>query len=287
MFIVIKMYYVEMDNEKKSNTIYMLLWSGQETDPFRFWASKRKSLKLLNCTFQNCYVVKERDYFTDMTNYDAILFTVKGIDKEDLPTARSDNQLYVFVSVESPTYFSFNNDWNWFFNYTWTYKLDSDIVDPYFLVKNMRGEIVGPKINARWRNITRMRPARESVIEKLKNKTLAAAWFVTNCDGNSKRLDYGHGLNRALGKYNLNVDIYGQCGDKYCPKGAFYSCLTIVQLKYYFYLAFENSYNEDYVTEKLTSALEHYTVPIVLGGANYSRYFAYFPIIQALSLRSN
>lgn len=272
--VIIKSYYVK-SHDKKPNLIYMLLWTGQETDPFRFWAPKRKSLNLLNCKFQNCYVVKDREYFPDVTDYDAILFTVKGTNKDDLPLARSDNQIYVFVSVESPTNFPYGEQWNWFFNYTWTYKLDSDIVNPYFVVRNIHGEIVGPKKNAHWRNVTTMRPTKESIIEKLRNKTIAAAWFVTNCDANTKRLVYGHELNRALNKYNLSLDIYGQCGNKFCSKGIFEACLKMVQKQYYFYLAFENSYNEDYVTEKLLSPLEHYTVPIVLGGANYSRYVAF------------
>lgn len=269
--VIFKTYYVKSNHEKKPGLIYMLLWSALDTEPFKYWSPKQKSLKLENCKFQNCYVVKEREYFQDVTDYDAILFTVKGLVSKDLPLARSDNQLYVFVSMESPTNFPFHVEWNWFFNYTWTYKLDSDIIHPYFIVSKKSGEVVGPKINARWRDATRMRPTKEFVIEKLKNKTNAAAWFVTNCEGNTKRLSYGHELNRALSKYNLKVDIYGLCGDKICPKGKFVECQKSVESYYYFYLAFENSYHEDYVTEKLLTALEHYAVPVVLGGANYSR----------------
>lgn len=51
-------------------------------------------------------------------------------------------------------------------------------------------------------------------------------------------------------------------------ENGFEECIDIVEENYYFYLAFENS---DYVTEKLMTALDHYTVPVVLGGANYSR----------------
>lgn len=53
----------------------------------------------------------------------------------DFPLARSDNQLYVFVSLESATYLQKDEEWNWFFNYTWIFKLDSDISYPYFVVK--------------------------------------------------------------------------------------------------------------------------------------------------------
>lgn len=271
LIIMFKTYYVKTNHEKDHGLIYILLWSALSTEPFKYFLPEQDSLKSVNCKYQNCYVVRDREYFLDVLDYDAILFTVKGLIDNDLPLARADNQLYVFVSQESPTYHPFHEQWNWFFNYTWTYKLDSDIVHPYFIVRNRRGEAVGPKINARWRNLALMRPTEKSVIEKLKNKTDAAAWFVTNCNGNTKRLAYGHRLNQALNKYNLSVDIYGECGDKICPKGRFEDCQKTVQSFYYFYLAFENSYHDDYVTEKLLTALKHNTVPVVLGGANYSR----------------
>lgn len=64
----------------------MLLWSAIDTEPFRFWTTKQKSLNIMNCKFQNCYVVKDRGYFQDVTDYDAVLFTVKGLGEgEDLP----------------------------------------------------------------------------------------------------------------------------------------------------------------------------------------------------------
>lgn len=40
---------------------------------------------------------------------------------------------------------------------------------------------------------------------------------------------------------------------------------------YKFYLSFENSLCDDYVTEKFYNALLYNTVPIVFGGANYSK----------------
>lgn len=49
-------------------------------------------------------------------------------------------------------------------------------------------------------------------------------------------------------------------------------CYALIESDYYFYLAFENSFCEDYVTEKILTATQHYAVPVVYGGANYSRY---------------
>lgn len=261
--------YIESSHDKNPGIRYILIWTDYGREPFSWWNVKRTSFKQKNCQYQNCFIVKERDYFLDVTDFDAILFNPLGI-SEDLPLARSDNQIYVFVAVESAPNLQMSEYWNYFFNYTMTYKLDSDVTYPYFVVRNKRNQIVGPKINARWRNITMMKPAQESIIEKLKPKSTAAAWFVTNCR-NKERLEYGRGISEALSKYNLNLHVYGKCGERDCPKYKFEECLGMVETTYHFYLAFENSFGEDYVTEKLMSALNHYTVPVVLGGANYSR----------------
>ena len=47
--------------------------------------------------------------------------------------------------------------------------------------------------------------------------------------------------------------------------------MTMLDSKYKFYLSFENSFCEDYVTEKFFTVLAYNTVPVVMGGANYSK----------------
>lgn len=265
------MIYVISNNKKEHGIIYILTWVGGGDEPAKWWSSKHKSLIDNNCAYQNCFIVKDKDYFEDETDYDAILFNVAKLG-ETLPSKRSDNQLYVFVALEPAPFWPVRDvKYNWFFNYTFTYRLDSDIVYPYFLIKDKRNKVVGPKIDARWRNISRMLPTKKSIIDKLKNKTLAAAWFVTNCYDRNKRLSFGHAISSALSKYNLTVDIYGRCGNKICLKDHIRHCLDLVKRSYYFYFAFENSNGEDYVTEKLLTALNYYAVPVVVGGANYSR----------------
>ena len=48
-------------------------------------------------------------------------------------------------------------------------------------------------------------------------------------------------------------------------------CHTNIAKQYWFYLAFENSICNDYITEKLWRTLQTQTVPVVMGGGNYLR----------------
>ena len=92
------------------------------------------------------------------------------------------------------------------------------------------------------------------------------AWFVSNCQTKSKRLEYV----RHLKKY-IDVDIYGKCGPLKCDRLKNRSvCSSMLNRNYKFYLSFENSLCDDYVTEKLWTAIHADVVPVVLGAYNYS-----------------
>jgi glycoprotein 3-alpha-L-fucosyltransferase len=82
---------------------------------------------------------------------------------------------------------------------------------------------------------------------KLKHKTKMAAALISNCES-VDRLDYIG----ELQKHGVGVDIYGYCGQP-CPRGLNLNefCFKMIESKYKFYLAFENSRCEDYITEKL------------------------------------
>ena len=91
-------------------------------------------------------------------------------------------------------------------------------------------------------------------------------WLVNHCHTVGHREDYA----KELAKY-IRVDIFGRCGNETnCGKGNS-ECLERLVRKYKFYLSFENSYCEDYVTEKLEKPLKWELVPIVYGGTNYAR----------------
>lgn len=273
--VIVNTFHVKTGHTKKPGLIYILTWTDKYTPPYTYWSHGKKSLKMMNCKFQNCYLVDEVDYFQDITDYDVILFNAVEMHKSfiDIPMLRSDNQIYVFVSLESAANYPITDErYNSFFNYTWTYKLNSDIVYPYFIIRNKRNTVIGPKQHMNWINVSNMISTSDAFQAQLETKKTAVAWFVSHCYTTNHRLEYVYNISTALSKYNLTLDIYGDCGDKTCLQTNIEECLYMLETDYYFYLAFENSFSEDYVTEKVMYALDHFVVPVVFGGADYSRY---------------
>ncbi|KAI5639818.1 glycosyltransferase family 10 (fucosyltransferase) c-term domain-containing protein [Phthorimaea operculella] len=235
-----------------------------------------------NCSFTNCFVTSDRNHFNDVRYFDAIVF--HGPDfwyipalLDGLPRLRSRKQMYVYCSAESADNYAFcDEEIDDFFNVTWTYRLNSDLPAPYLIVTDKTGAIIGPKEIMHWKDQKTMLPIDESIKKKLQKKSKAVAWLVSICKTASEREKYVTGLNNALKPYWLTVDIFGKCGSMpyKCgrPDLMLPDCWEMIEEEYYFYLSFENSFDEDYVTEKLLYPLQHYTVPIVYGGANYTRF---------------
>ncbi|XP_026315232.1 alpha-(1,3)-fucosyltransferase C-like [Hyposmocoma kahamanoa] len=188
-----------------------------------------------------------------------------------LPSKRLAHQKYIFMSNEPAAMYRLASHYNGYFNYTFTYKLDSDITWRFFVVRNKKGDIVAPKVDVKWIDVNDMEPISDDIKRKLQTKNKAAAWHVSHCHTPSRREEFVEKLIPELSRYNLNIDITGFCGDRYCQLWG-EECHVAIETDYYFYLAFENSMCDDYVTEKILTATQHYSIPIVFGGANYSRF---------------
>lgn len=269
-------------NAKKPGMIYILEWTTGEDWQYVFLEMGQESFVKANCSYQNCFLSKERSYFKNILDFDVLLFNIVHINtnirKHDLPPNRSASQLYVLVALEPAEYFNIGRKYNWFFNMTLSYKLTSGIVYPYVYIKDKKGEIVGPSTNMRWEyEVNDMNPTNNDIIFKLRYKSTAAIVLVSHCNARSGRDEYIINLKRELLKYRQQIDIYGSCKFatlKCAPgkkNGIITSCVPQIESDYYFFLAFENSFDDDYVSEKLLHGLNHFAVPVVYGGANYSR----------------
>ncbi|ELT89965.1 hypothetical protein CAPTEDRAFT_67137, partial [Capitella teleta] len=111
-------------------------------------------------------------------------------------------------------------------------------------------------------------------------KSRGVAWFVSHCQTQSKREAYVEQLQK-----HIEVDVYGACGPYSCDDTPFGNkeavsannladCDSrVLNTTYKFYLAFENSLCEHYVTEKLTRMFVHKLniIPVVMGHEDYKR----------------
>lgn len=262
-------------NENKLNLKYILQWTSPFTVPFVYMDRGRRCFVERNCSFTNCIVTANRSYLDDYIKFDAIVFAgpeVTGYHPDFLPNRRSPHQKFVFATIESAdNYPVCTNNFDGFFNWTWTYRLESEAKWGYIAIRDSENKLIGPKVDMNWMKLEDMDPVSDDLKDKIKNKTKAAAWFVSNCYSRSGREVFVVELQRVLALSNLNVDVYGDCGTLSCSRDNEDVCNAIIEKDYYFYLSFENSFAEDYVTEKLLNALQNYAVPIVYGGANYSR----------------
>lgn len=133
-----------------TNTTKKILFWNTMFDDENFYMGKGDIF--VDCPVNDCYATHERSY-ANLTEFDAVLFHGNELRLADLPLRRSPRQWYVFVNLESPAnrplsdYF-----YEDFFNATMTYRLDSDIVWTYGIVKDVHnGQTVAPDRDARWR----------------------------------------------------------------------------------------------------------------------------------------
>ncbi len=138
-----------------------------------------------------------------------------------------------------------------------TYRSDSDIFYPYsYLIRKNLTSSQEARVEAEIKSST-----------KLKSKPIV--WFVSNCVSSSKR----EAIAKALGQH-IQVDVFGACGDKsVCPKSEGRSCVEkLVNKKYYFHIAFENSLCKDYISEKYWGRWQYFSIPIVLQRKIYEKF---------------
>ncbi|XP_076059229.1 alpha-(1,3)-fucosyltransferase C-like [Oratosquilla oratoria] len=274
----------------KGETKIILIW----TKFGKAWA-----IRMGNCSCQPCEFIRERRRLKEAH---AILFLAKDVHHRDLPSWRSTHQRWIWVNAESPisgtdALSPFNPHRRFhvpsrIFNWTMTYHSKSEVMESYGglsplntstvalragLLKT-RGEPYASYIKAlNSSNVTEEEMA-------MANRDSVVAWVVSHCHTNSRREDYV----KILKKF-VKVDIYGRCGPLRCGSRKQHrntKCWAeLFSKKYLFYLAFENSLCLEYVTEKLWNPLIYGLVPVVFGGADYSRILPPHSYINAMQLK--
>lgn len=279
--IAINCVYISELTKEINDTIYVLMWTNPNQDSYLQMKMGKQSFADKHCEFQNCFLTDNFGVHLAETNFGAILFYSEELRKDPylpMPTERNFEQKYVFVSTKPSALFPITTYYDNFFNWTWTYKLDSDIVVANIVIRNERGHIIGPKKDMYWIPIENMKPASADIVNILKGKSTAVAWYVSNCTLMDPHDAFVFALRNELKKHGHSLHTLGsQCrrNDRnmvFCITGNEAECFDLIESKYYFHLSFEDAMSDDYVTNKLLVALNNYAVPIVFGGANYTRY---------------
>lgn len=276
-FIVFSTLHASGHNETDNGLIYILIWTPSDWSPFDVIDREQKPFE--NCTYNNCFLTESRNYLQNIIDYDVIMFNAvqvgyASIETESilvLPANRSEKQIYCMYALEPARFHEIAEMWNGFFNMTFTFKFSSNVSIPYIVVRDHNNNVIGPKVEMHWMDLNDMNETSEYIKNKLRNKHIAAAWIVSHCDFTPWRFYYAHALEKELALYGHRLDIYGNCGTIPCSRDRKEECLALIESDYYFYLSFENSFGEDYVTEKILNALEHYAVPVVFGGGDFNR----------------
>lgn len=216
----------EDDDEEPATTV--LLW----------WEPFGRSRRLGDCRLRfnisACTLTANR---SRQLEAQAVLFHHRDLILQgagDLPQARPAGQRWVWMNFESPSHSAGLRSLAGLFNWTMSYRVDSDVFVPYGYLQPRPG------------------PAPYT----LPGKSKLVAWVISNWNEEHARVRYYH----QLKKY-LPIDVYGAQGLELKEDSV---VATVSQYK--FYLAFENSQHPDYITEKLwRNAFKSWAVPVVLG----------------------
>lgn len=188
-----------------------------------------------------CFLTRDRSL---IRSADAVVIHDRDADGNDLPRYRAEHQRWVYWNMEAPP----NSRpeqmvrLRGVFNWTYTYRRDSDVPHPYFFVRSGASRRTAP-------------PAEHSPTS---NRSRLVAWVVSNCRTPSRREAFVAELRK-----HVTVDTFGSCGNLTCLQSE--NCFARLGERYYFYLSLENAVCPDYVTEKLYNALHHGMVPVVMG----------------------
>ncbi|XP_018013214.1 alpha-(1,3)-fucosyltransferase C-like [Hyalella azteca] len=201
------------------------------------------------CPVSSCYITTNRTE-VPYQKIDALVWIPIENDKS-FPPVRSPHTRYIYYDWEPPLVAGLGkkqlDSLKYVFNYTMTYRRDSDIFNPYGVFR----PLATPRLLLSTKDYSR-------------GKNKQAVWFVSNCEARSGRDMLGEELN-----YYISVDVYGRCGSMSCSRSIQNECYRRAAETYKFYLSFENSLCDDYITEKFFLTARYDILPVVFGLGAY------------------
>ena len=206
------------------------------------------SVTSLFCPFlsNHCDITTDYNRFSEA---DAVVYHMReSIDRNQATAKRLSKQRFVFALWEPPIHTPNLKSYRQFFNWTMTYRFDSDIITSYYsgngyihksskFYRLMLHENSTRKLNFKVKTVD-YQPSNETLRKKLGT----AAALISNCGGNSQRLAFI----KRLQRYS-DVTVYGRCG-KSCPSKS--NCPRFIAENYYFILSFENSLCLEYTSNE-------------------------------------
>ena len=151
-----------------------------------FTTSNASTVTDPDCSRKACFISMDPNE-APLEEYDTVVINVGVGSKIPKLEKRNQHQRWVMLSHEAPPSVGYNTHFDNFFNWTMTYKQNSDI------------ELFYGRIHSREQHETAVQQTNMAA-----NKTKLVAWFVSNCKSFGRRETYVS----QLQKY-IPVDIYG------------------------------------------------------------------------------
>lgn len=219
--------------EVPRRSLRILLWHWPFGRPYALHGDK--CLQLYNIS--RCLLT---DDTSALTAADVVVFhhqeLSRGLSSLPAQSQRPAWQRWVWMSLEPPVNNANLSRFNGLFNWTMSYRRDADIHIPY-----------GQTLSGGSKGRLRAAP----------NRSCLVSWVVSKYQPQQARAKVYESL-----KHHIPIQVYG----KWKGKPLSNSRLLPTIAKCLFYLSFENSEAEDYISEKLwRNAFQAGVVPVVLG----------------------
>lgn len=154
-----------------------------------------------DCPLSNCRLTQDHRL---LPKADAVVFHLLDIQLNDLPKWRAPGQIWVLFSLESPAYPLVRqvdlSRLNGLFNWTMTYRWDSDVPVPYGLVlprDPLSGTVRHLHLPGTVRRVLPRRPTLERSSHP-RRKMRLVAWMVSNCHTPGGREQYVSELRKHI-----------------------------------------------------------------------------------------